>query len=310
MAIDGIFFIGHVSVDDVQNVNGSNVQPGGAALYAAIAAKTLFENVYLVSVIGNDYPFPDILNFFQRRFLKISAAPSTRFTIRYNALWEAKYLEANYGAGLMISPSLVPVKNIEPGSIAHISPLPPSKVKKIVHALREKAPKTLISVNAWMGYIKGGNRSVLREVASEVDFFILNDSEAKALTEARSLSTALKILKSKMLVVTLGELGAIISKEDGEIQMIPALRFPIERLVDTTGAGDTWCGSFLAAYKQTGDLMKSVTAASVISSIKCSGWGFSKLLNLKFKKVDDIIEYVIGLKEGGMQKKIPDYLNG
>ncbi len=309
MAIDGIFFIGHVSVDVVQNVNGSNVQPGGAALYAAVAAKTLFEDVYLVSAIGNDYPFLDILNFFQRRFLKVSTAPSTRFTIRYNALWEAKYLEANYGAGLMISPSLVPVKNIEPGSIVHISPLPPPKVKRIVHALREKAPKTLISVNAWMGYIKGGNRSVLREVASEVDFFMLNDSEAKALTEARSLSTALKILKSKMLVVTLGELGAIISKEDGEIHMIPALRFPIERLVDTTGAGDAWCGSFLAAYKQTGDLMKSVTAASVISSIKCSGWGFSKLLNLKFKRVDDIIEYVIGLKEGGMQKKIPDYLN-
>lgn len=310
MAIDGIFFIGHVSVDNVQNVNGSNVQPGGAALYAAIAAKTLFENVYLVSVIGSDYPFLDVLNFFQRRFLKVSTAPSTRFTIRYNALWEAKYLEANYGAGLMISPSLVPIKNIEPGSIVHISPLPPPKVKKIVHALREKAPKTLISVNAWMGYIKGGNRSILREVASEVDFFILNDSEAKALTEARSLSTALKILKSKMLVVTLGELGAIISREDGEIQMVPALRFPIEKLVDTTGAGDAWCGSFLAAYKQTGDLMKSVTAASIISSIKCSGWGFSKLLNLKFKRADDIIEYVIGLKEGGMQKKIPDYLNG
>jgi ribokinase len=310
MAIDGIFFIGHVSVDNVQNVNGSNVQPGGAALYAAIAAKTLFENVYLVSVIGKDYPFLDILNLFQKGYLKISMAPSTRFSIRYNALWEAKYLEANYGAGLMISPSLVPIKNIGSGSIVHISPLPPPKVKKIVYTLREKTSKTLISVNAWMGYIKGENRSILREVASEADFFILNDSEAKALTEARSLLTALKILKSKMLVVTLGELGAIISKEDGEMQMIPALRFPIERLVDTTGAGDTWCGSFLAAYKQTGDLMKSVTAASIISSIKCSGWGFSKLLNLKFKKVDDIIEYVIGLKEGGMQKKIPDYLNG
>jgi ribokinase len=309
MTIDGIFFIGHVSVDNVQNVNGSNVQPGGAALYAAIAAKTLFENIYLVSVIGKDYPFPDILNLFQKRYLKISMAPSTRFSIRYNALWEARYLEANYGAGLMISPSLVPIKNIGSGSIVHISPLPPPKVKKIVHTLREKTPKTLISVNAWMGYIKGGNKSILREVASEVDFFILNDSEAKALAEARSLLTALRILKSKMLVVTLGELGAIISREDGEMQMIPALRFPIERLMDTTGAGDTWCGSFLAAYKQTGDLMKSVTAASIISSIKCSGWGFSKLLNLKFKKVDDIIEYVIGLKEGGMQKKIPDYLN-
>ncbi|MBS7639975.1 MAG: carbohydrate kinase family protein [Candidatus Bathyarchaeia archaeon] len=306
--IDGIFFIGHVSIDRVQNVNGSNVQPGGAALYAAIAARTLLNNVYLISVVGRDYPFPDILDIFPRRYLRISKAPSTRFSIKYNSLWEAKYLEAKYGSGLGISPSLIPVEGLGPESIVHVSPLPPSKVRRIVQLIRERKPKTKISVNAWMGYIRGENKNILREIASEVDFFILNDSEAKALADARSLSAALKVLKSRMLVVTLGELGAIISRENGEIQMVPALRFPIERIVDTTGAGDTWCGSFLAAYKQTGDLMKSVTAASVISSIKCSGWGFSKLLNLKFKSVDDIIEYVIGLKEGGMQKKLLDYL--
>jgi ribokinase len=111
-----------------------------------------------------------------------------------------------------------------------------------------------------------------------------------------------------MLIVTLGELGAIISREDGDVQMVPALKFPIGKIVDTTGAGDTWCGSFLAAYKQTNNLMKSVTAASVISSIKCTGWGFSKLLNLKFKNIDEIIDYIISLREGGLQKNLLDYL--
>lgn len=307
MPINGIFFVGHVSIDKVQNVNGSNVQPGGAALYAAMAAKTLLNDVYLISVVGRDYPFLDVLDVFPRRFLKISKAPSTRFIIKYNELWEAEYLEAKYGSGLKISPSLIPIENLGPESIVHISPISPVRVKKIVQRIRESRPKTKISVNAWIGYIKGENKKILKEVASEVDFFILNDSEAKALTNAKSLSTALKILKSKMLVITLGELGAIISK-DGEIQIVPALKFPIERIVDTTGAGDTWCGSFLAAYKRTSDLMKAVTAASVISSIKCTGWGFTRLMNLKFRKVDDIIEYIIGLKEGGMQRKILDFI--
>ncbi len=303
-----LFFIGHVSVDKVQNVNGSKMQPGGAALYAAVAAKTLFEKVYLISVIGRDYPFLDILDLFPRRYIRFSRAPSTRFSIKYNEFWEAKYSEAKYGSGLRISPSLIPIEGLGPESIVHISPLPPIRVRRIVRLIREKKPKTKISVNAWMGYIRGENRNLLREIASEVDFFILNDSEAKALTGTRSLSTALKILKSKMLVVTLGELGAIISREGEEIQMVPALRFPIKKIVDTTGAGDTWCGSFLAAYKQTDDLMKSVTAASVISSIKCTSWGFSKLLNLRFRKVEDIVEYIIGFKEGGMQKKLSDFL--
>lgn len=305
--IDGLFFIGHVSIDRVQNINGSNLQPGGAALYAAIAAKTLLDNVYLISVIGKDYPFIDVLDIFSRRFIRISNAPSTRFSIKYNERWEAKYLEARYGSGLKISPQLVPVEALSPESIIHISPISPVKVKRIVRLIREKKPQVRISVNTWIGYIRGKNKDILREVASEVDFFILNDSEAKALTNVKSLATALKLLKSRTLVVTLGELGAIVSR-DGDIQLIPALRVPIEKVIDTTGAGDTWCGSFLAAYKQTGDLMKSVTAASIISSIKCMGWGFSKLQNLKFKGVDDIINYVIGLKEGGMQKKIMDYI--
>ncbi|MEM3955301.1 MAG: carbohydrate kinase family protein [Candidatus Bathyarchaeia archaeon] len=305
--IDGIFFIGHVSIDRIYNINGSNLQPGGAALYAAIAAKTLADNVYLISVVGRDYPFLDILDIFSRRFIKISNSPSTRFSIKYNERWEAKYLEVKYGSGLKISPSMVPVEIMSPKSMVHISPLSPQRVRKILKLVREKNPEVKISINTWIGYIKGINKDILREIASEADFFILNDSEAKALTDAKSLTTALKLLKSRTLVVTLGDLGAIVSR-DGDIQVVPALRVPVEKIMDTTGAGDTWCGSFLAAYKQTSDLMKSVTAASIISSIKCTGWGFSKLLSLKFKDVNDLINYVIGLKEGGMQKNILDYL--
>ncbi|MEM2960919.1 MAG: hypothetical protein QXU67_04880, partial [Candidatus Bathyarchaeia archaeon] len=180
MKTDGIFFAGHISIDKVQNVNGLNLQPGGAALYAAIAARTIFENVYLISVIGRDYPFLSILDLFPRRYIKISKSPSTRFSIQYSEAWEARYLEAKYGSGMRISPSLIPVESLGPDSVIHISPLPPIKVKRIVDIIRDKVPKAKISVNAWMGYIKGKNKGILKETASEVDFFILNDLEAKS----------------------------------------------------------------------------------------------------------------------------------
>jgi hypothetical protein len=54
-------------------------------------------------------------------------------------------------------------------------------------------------------------------------------------------------------------------------------------------------------------LLKSVTIASILSSIKCSGWNFKKLMPLRFRKPDDAIEYIIGLKEGVLQKRILDY---
>ena len=39
--IGSIFFIGHASVDKIENINGFKIQPGGGALYAAVAAKTV-----------------------------------------------------------------------------------------------------------------------------------------------------------------------------------------------------------------------------------------------------------------------------
>ena len=304
----GVFFIGHVSVDKIENINGVNIQPGGAALHAAVAAKTLTDDVRLASAISKDYPFMDVLDLFPRRYLKLSKLPPTRFGIRYDRRWEAHYLEAEHGAGSRISSATIPLEEVELGGMIHLSPMPPAKVEKIVSKIKDALPKTNISVNTWTGYLKGGkNLRLLKEIATEVDFFIVNDSEAKLLTKTESLSIALRLLKARTLVVTLGEFGAIINREDGEVQMVPALRFPVEKIVDTTGAGDAWCGAFVAAYELTKDFVKAVTAASVISSIKCTGWGFSKLLSLRFKNVDSIAEYVIGLKEGTLQRRISDY---
>lgn len=302
-------FIGHVSMDQVENQHGVKIQAGGAALYAAIAAKTLLKDVALVSAIGKDYKFVDTLRLLGSDYVKTFNMPSTRFNIRYNELWEAEYLEATFGVGSRIAASTIPTQLLAPETIVHISPMQPTKVDQIVSKIRKTSPNTRISINTWIDYIKKSrkDKEILKNLAQEADFFILNDNEAKALADTASIPAALMLLKAKMLVITLGEFGAIVKGRNTGIQMIPALATPKKNVVDTTGAGDVWCGAFLAAYKLTSDLMKSVTIASILSSIKCSGWNFRKLMNLRFRKPDDVIEYVIGLKEGALQKRIQDY---
>jgi len=310
LAAQRIVFIGHISVDKVENVNGTNNQPGGAALYAAMAARTLSQNVTLISATGKDNPYLNVLNLLPYKDVKIYDAPSTRFHIRYDRRWEAHYLKADHGAGSRITSRRISDKWLRHKSIFHISPMRPANVARILDKIKQKSTETKVSVNTWIDYIKEGprNRKILKDIALKADFFIVNDTEAKALAQTDSISSAVRLLKAKCLIVTLGNLGAIISGEDVDLQMVPALTLPPDRIVDTTGAGDVWCGAFLATYNLTEDFSKSVSTASTISSIKCSDWGFQNLVNLRFKEPNDVIEFVMGMKDGGIQKRMFDYM--
>jgi len=305
-----LVFVGHISVDKVENVNGTRVQPGGAALYAAMAARTLFPNVALISATGKDYDFLDVLNLLPYKDVKMYDAPSTRFHIRYDRRWEAHYLRADHGAGSRITSRRISDRWLRHKSIFHISPMRPSKVARILDKIKRKSPETKVSVNTWIDYIKEGrrNRRILKDIALKADFLIMSDTEAKALAQTDSISSAVRLLKAKRLIVTLGIFGAIISEENGDLQMVPGLNLSPDKLVDTTGAGDVWCGAFLATYNLTEDFGKSVSAASTISRIKCSDWGFQSLINLRFKEPNDVIEFVMGLKDGGIQKRMLDYM--
>jgi len=305
-----LVFVGHISVDKVENVNGTRVQPGGAALYAAMAARTLFPNVALISATGKDNQFLDVLNLLPYRDVKIYDVPSTKFHIKYDRRWEAHYLRADHGAGSRITSRRISDRWLRHKSIFHISPMRPSKVAGILDKIKQKSPETKVSVNTWIDYIREGrrNRRILKDIALKADFLILSDTEAKALAQTDSISSAVRLLKAKRLIVTLGNFGAIISGENVEMRMVPALNLSPDKVVDTTGAGDVWCGAFLATYNLTEDFGKSVSAASTISRIKCSDWGFQSLINLRFKEPNDVIEFVMGLKDGGIQKRMLDYM--
>lgn len=303
-------FVGHISVDKVENVNGARTQPGGAALYAAMAARTLFPNVALISATGKDNKYLDVLKLLPYRDVKIYDAPSTKFHIKYDRRWEAHYLKVDHGAGSRITSRRISDRWLRQKSIFHISPMRPSKVARILDKIKQKSPETKVSVNTWIDYVKEGrrNRRILKDIALKADFFILSDTEAKALAQTDSISVAVRLLKAKRLIVTLGVFGAIISEENGDMQMVPGLNLSPDKIVDTTGAGDVWCGAFLATYNLTEDFGKSVSAASTISRIKCSDWGFQSLVKLRFKEPNDVIEFVMGLKDGGIQKRMLDYM--
>lgn len=305
-----ISFVGHISIDKVETINGSRTQPGGAALYAAMAAKALNVKPNLISAIGQDFPFKQYLIGLDSSNVKVLKMPTTRFHIRYNRRWEAKYLQVKFGAGTRINLSTIPSGILKSQNLIHLLPMKPTKAKRIIENIKIRAPNVKTSMSTWIGYIKESKqRRLLAKLTPKVDYFVLNEYEAKELSQTDTLPFALELIKTPMLIVTMGNLGAIMRDQDSEPQMIPALSVPTNKIIDTTGAGDTWQGAFFASLLMTNDLMKSVTTASILSSIKCSQWGFNAIQKLNFKKPSDVISHVLALKEGWMQRRITYFLN-
>ena len=304
-----LVFIGQLSIDEVENYYyGKNIQPGGGALYAAVGARTISPNVSLISAIGKDYEFLDVLDQIDSKDVRVYNMPSTRSYIKYDRRWEWECVSFDQNVGSKITSGRISNKWFKSNNVFHIGPMKASNVLKILNKIKTNSPGSIVSVITSEIYMEGEKtRRIFKDIAQKSDFFILNDTEAKALAQTDSLSSAVRLLKAKHLIVTLGSLGAIISGDDVGIQMVPALTLPPDKVVDTTGAGDVWCGAFLATYDLTEDFAKSVSVASTISRIKCSDWGFQSLINLRFKEPNDVIEFVMGLKEGGIQKNIRDY---
>jgi sugar/nucleoside kinase (ribokinase family) len=104
-----------------------------------------------------------------------------------------------------------------------------------------------------------------------VDLIFANEAELKSLYQAADFDTALTQLRgdTKLGVVTRGEKGCVVASKDGVIA-VPA--FPIQKIVDTTGAGDLFAAGFLfglvrgAGYEAAGRL-GALAAAEVIQHI-------------------------------------------
>lgn len=305
-----ILFVGHISMDRIRNARGENFQPGGAALYAAMGARTICKDVSILSAIGEDYKFHDVLSNFKGSIIKRVKGKSTYFYITYDKDWNATYSKVFIGPGSKITTRDV-ISALKTGvKMVHLAPMNPPKVERMVKEIKKQNSDILVSVNSSIHYFgKKSNRRAILNSAALSDIFILNERELHAFTGIEVASEAIRSINSKTIVLTLGEMGALISSR-GETEFIPAMAAITRNVVDVTGAGDTWIGSFLASYLKSGSWIKAVCFASVISAIKCRGWNFEKIRNLSFNHVEEVYDLAIAFKEKGRQLTLTDLVKG
>ncbi len=305
-----LLIVGHSSIDHIKNANGERTQPGGAAIYAAMGAKTVCKDVGILTAVGSDYSFWNTLNSFSPNMVKRVSGKSSRFIISYDKNWNAHYRTSDIGPGSRITTEDV-VKAAQWGAkMVHLAPMNPPKVVRMVKALRESKGDVTISVNSCISYLDDTtNKRRVLDAANMADIFILNEKELRAITGKEVTMAAVNSIKTRTLVLTLGEIGTIV-RSDGVAEFVPAMAAITKKAVDVTGAGDTWSGSFLASLLRTGSWIRAVSIASVVSAIKCTGWNFEKIEGLNFDNINDVYDFIVSLKEKGRQLTLSASLRG
>jgi sugar/nucleoside kinase (ribokinase family) len=131
----------------------------------------------------------------------------------------------------------------------------------------------------------------LLRLIKRLDGFVLNDSEAQQLTGEDNVLVALKKihrLGPKYVVIKQGSHGSILSGPQG-LFICPA--YPLRKVVDPTGAGDSFVGGmmgYLAAAKGPIDrhIRRAMTYGSVVASFCCEGFGLQRMTRVTRGQID------------------------
>lgn len=288
--MNSIVVIGTVAFDSVKTPFGEAPEVlGGSATFFAMAAK-LFTRVRLVAIVGKDFPHQHLQMFEENGIDLAGLVRSHGKTFR----WTGEY-EENMNVRHTIETQLNVLEEFKaelPASY-HKTPyvflanINPDLQLKVLEQLDHPKLVCCDTMNLWII----NARKDLEKVLKKVDFFIISEEEAQMLTKDHNIIRgAREILKLGhfSLIIKRGGYGAILFTQQGEVFAIPA--FPLENVVDPTGAGDTFAGGFVGYLASTGKkdletVQKAMVYGNIIASFAVEGFSVEALIPLTRDRV-------------------------
>jgi sugar/nucleoside kinase (ribokinase family) len=285
----GIAVVGSLGLDTIETPKGRVEEVlGGSAAYFALAARH-FAPVHLVAVVGTDFPaearaaltLPELdlsgLEVAEGRTFRWEGVYSEDMNTRRTLRTELNVFEH-------FRPELpAAVRQLRDVFLANIDPVLQRDV------LAQFASPRLILADT-MNYWIANKRDELLETLKRVRILLINEEEARELTgESLTHKAARAILQlgPSTVVVKMGEHGAFLQSH-GEYFACPA--FPLETVVDPTGAGDTFAGGFMGALTRMGriteaNLRRAVVYGCVLASYAVEEFSVGALLRVEREEV-------------------------
>lgn len=292
-----ILVVGSVALDSVETPFARKEEAlGGAASYFSTAA-SLYNQVNLVAVVGSDFP-REHLDFWRSRpvnlaGLQIQDGKTFRWTARYHMDMNSRdTLDTQLGvyAGFHV---VIP-EEYRQSPLLFLANIQPELQMEVLEQMPGARLKVLDTMELWIAT----ERAQLTEVIKRVDILLMSEEEVRHYTNQASIVTGVRQLMAmglQYVIVKQGSYGALLFGADGTYFSAPS--YPLEEVVDPTGAGDAFAGGFLGHLStvqpsfdnrySTEDFKCAVVHGNIIGSFVCEDFSIDRLRALT---MDDIAQ--------------------
>ena len=285
-----VLVVGSVGIDRIETIQEDRSDLlGGSASFAGLAA-SFHAPVSLIGIVGDDFPAHHRAVWEKQKIDLSGLQVAQGKTFR----WHGRY-EENMNNRHTLSTELNVFADFKPQLPAAQKKLPFVLLGNIAPDLQHlvldqmEKPKFTVAdtMNLWIDIA----RPRLVELLPRIDMLILNDSEAAQLTDEPNLLRAARWLRERgprYVAIKKGEHGCFLSGKEGSFAA-PAI--PLEKVLDPTGAGDTFAGGltgYLAGQKEINlsTLAKGVLEGTVMASFAVEDFSLNRLASLSAQDLE------------------------
>ncbi len=283
---------GSIGIDTIETPAGKRDNViGGSAIYFSYAS-SFFTPVRLVGVVGEDAP-KEVFNVFEGRDVDTSGLETRKGSKTFR--WHGSYVQdLNEAVSIQTDLNIlaeaapkIPDKFVD-SKYVFLANTHPVLQQEMLRTL--KAPKLIVAdtMNLWINTA----RKELLETLKLVHGLVLNDGEARLLTEKKNLIAAARdVLKMgpKFVVIKKGEHGCLLCAGD-DVFVLPA--FPAEEVVDPTGAGDSFAGGMMGYLATQGNfspatIKRALAFGTVVASYTIADFSLAGLEGADREQIDE-----------------------
>jgi sugar/nucleoside kinase (ribokinase family) len=286
--------VGSIAFDAVTTPFGTRERMlGGSAVHFALAA-SFFDAVHVVGPVGDDFGEDEysVLRAHQVDTQDIEHVPGGKtffWSGRYGwDLNERETLDTQLGVFADFEPKLSEASRA--ADVVFLANIQPDLQRQVRQQCADARFVALDSMNYWIE----SARDALIEAIGVVDCLMLNDAELRQLTEEPNFVRAAHKIREwgpSVIIAKQGQYGSLMITDEGFFAL-PA--FPLETVVDPTGAGDCFAGGFMgyiaahAGMELDHELLAQAMAyGTALASFNVEDFGVERVFRLTSEEIAD-----------------------